>query len=37
MVLSIKQRLLASHLFAAVVLAGAFGAFVYFMAAHQVV
>jgi len=37
MVLSIKQRLLASHLFAAVVLAGAFGAFVYFMAAQQVV
>jgi len=37
MVLSIKQRLLASHLFAAVVLAGAFGAFVYYMAAEQVV
>ena len=37
MVLSIKQRLLASHLFAAVVLAGAFGAFVYYMAAQQVV
>jgi diguanylate cyclase (GGDEF)-like protein len=36
-VLSIKQRLLASHLFAAVVLAGTFGAFVYFMAAQQVV
>ena len=36
MVLSIKQRLLASHLFAAVVLAGAFGAFVYYMAAQQV-
>jgi len=35
--LSIKQRLLASHLFAAVVLAGAFGAFVYYMAAQQVV
>jgi diguanylate cyclase (GGDEF)-like protein len=34
--LSIKQRLLVSHLFAAVVLAGAFGAFVYFMAAQQV-
>jgi len=37
MVLSIKQRLLASHLFAVVVLAGAFGAFVYYMAAQQVV
>ena len=36
MVLSIKQRLLASHLFAVVVLAGAFGAFVYYMAAQQV-
>jgi len=35
--LSIKQRLLASHLFASVVLAGAFGAFVYYMAAQQVV
>ena len=35
--LSIKQRLLASHLFAVVVLAGAFGAFVYYMAAQQVV
>jgi diguanylate cyclase (GGDEF)-like protein len=37
MMLSIKQRLLASHLFAAVVLAGAFGAFVYYMAAQEVV
>jgi len=37
MMLSIKQRLLASHLFAVVVLAGAFGAFVYYMAAQQVV
>src|SRR5260221_8064833 len=36
MVLSIKQRLLASHLFAVVVLAGAFGAFVYYMAAQKV-
>jgi diguanylate cyclase (GGDEF)-like protein len=35
--LSIKQRLLASHLFAAVVLAGAFGTFLYYMAAQQVV
>ncbi|MDR3386570.1 MAG: diguanylate cyclase [Rudaea sp.] len=35
--LSIKHRLLLSHLFAVVVLAGAFGAFVYYMAAQQVV
>ncbi len=35
--LSIRHRLLLSHLFAAVVLAGAFGAFVYYMAAQQVV
>ena len=35
--LSIKHRLLVSHLFAVVVLAGAFGAFVYYMAAQQVV
>jgi hypothetical protein len=35
--LSIRHRLLLSHLFAVVVLAGAFGAFVYYMAAQQVV
>jgi len=35
--LSIRQRLLLSHLFAVVVLAGAFGAFVYHAAAQQVV
>jgi hypothetical protein len=35
--LSIKHRLLVSHLFAVVVLSGAFGAFVYYMAAQQVV
>ncbi len=35
--LGIRQRLLASHLFAVVVLAGAFGAFVYYTAAKQVV
>ena len=35
--LSIRQRLLLSHLFSAVVLAGAFGAFVYYAAAQQVV
>lgn len=34
--LGIRQRLLASHLFAVVVLAGAFGAFVYYTAAQQV-
>ncbi|MEO8959037.1 MAG: diguanylate cyclase [Rudaea sp.] len=34
--LGIKNRLLLSHLFAVVVLAGAFGAFVYAMAAQQV-
>ncbi|MGA9334101.1 MAG: diguanylate cyclase [Rudaea sp.] len=34
--LGIKHRLLVSHLFAVVVLAGAFGAFVYAMAAQQV-
>jgi len=35
--LGIRQRLLVSHLFAVVVLAGAFGAFVYYTAAQQVV
>src|SRR5947209_8541397 len=35
--LTIRQRLLLSHLFAVVVLAGAFGAFVYHAAAQQVV
>jgi diguanylate cyclase (GGDEF)-like protein len=35
--LRIKQRLLLSHLFAAVVLAGAFGAFVYYTAEQQLV
>lgn len=35
--LKIKNRLLASYLFAIVALAGAFGAFVYFIAAQQVV
>jgi len=35
--LSIRQRLLLSHLFAVVVLAAAFGAFVYHAAAQQVV
>jgi diguanylate cyclase (GGDEF)-like protein len=35
--LKIKNRLLASYLFAIVALAGAFGAFVYFVAARQVV
>jgi diguanylate cyclase (GGDEF)-like protein len=34
--LKIKNRLLASYLFAIVALAGAFGAFVYFIAANQV-
>ncbi len=37
MSLKIKNRLLASYLFAIVALAGAFGAFVYFVAAQQVV
>lgn len=36
MALGIRQRLLASHLFAVVVIAGAFGVFVYWMAARQV-
>jgi diguanylate cyclase (GGDEF)-like protein len=35
--LSIRHRLLLSHLFAVVVLAGAFGAFIYYTAAQQVV
>jgi diguanylate cyclase (GGDEF)-like protein len=35
--LSIRQRLLLSHLFSVVVLAGAFGAFVYYAAAQQIV
>ena len=35
--LTIRQRLLLSHLFAVVVLAGAFGAYVYYVAAQQVV
>jgi len=35
--LSIRQRLLLSHLFSVVVLAGAFGAFIYYAAAQQVV
>ncbi len=35
--LGIRQRLLFSHLFAVVVVAGAFGVFVYWMAAQQVV
>jgi diguanylate cyclase (GGDEF)-like protein len=35
--LTIRQRLLLSHLFAVVVLAGAFGAFIYHAAAQQVV
>lgn len=37
MALKIKNRLLASYLFAIVALAGAFGAFVYFVAAQQLV
>ena len=37
MALGIRQQLQLSHLFAVVVLAGAFGAFVYYMAAQQVV
>jgi diguanylate cyclase (GGDEF)-like protein len=35
--LGIRHRLLVSHLFAVVVLAGAFGAFVYYTAAQQVI
>ncbi len=37
MSLSIRQRLLVSHLFAVALLAGAFGAFVYYTAAQQVI